>query len=68
MARVNKFGYIERITSSNNCGRSKSSATWRNWWFVKCSSTNRGSIDIGKVILPKEYIGERIRIKIEVIE
>ena len=42
----------------------------RSWWLVKYSSPNKGYIYWGKKIIwiPKEYIGKKLRFKVEVVE
>ncbi len=45
-----------------------SKAVQRNWWLVKNASKNRGSVQLGSLILPEEFVGKRVRFKIEVIE
>lgn len=65
MARVNSRGYLERITYGN----SKVCTNWRDWWLVKpFSSSLRGKINLREIYLPPQYIGKRIRFKIEVLD
>jgi len=68
--RVNEQGYVERKSmGSGKPSGGNSRAVWRNWWLVKYHGTckeERGQI--GKLQLPKEYIGKRVRFKIEVME
>jgi len=46
-----------------------SSILFRNWFLVKQNSKNRGKIQLGSSInTPKELIGKRIRLKIEVLK
>lgn len=43
----------------------------RNWFLIKTISKNRGGIFLGKnryILTPKELIGKRIRLKIEVLK
>lgn len=46
---------------------------YRNWWLVRNSSTKIGKCGIvyisGKpLVLPMEFIGKKIRLKIEIVE
>lgn len=46
-----------------------SPATYRDWWLVKYMSKERARpIKLGTVNIPKEYIGQRIRFKVELVE
>jgi hypothetical protein len=40
----------------------------RNWFIIRENRFNKGILKIGAIILPKEFIGKKIRIKIEVYE
>jgi len=65
MAKVNNFGYVER----GDGRRITKGSIVRNWWLVKihCSS-DTGRITLGAVCFPKEYMGKRVRFKIEILE
>lgn len=64
MAGVNKQGYVVRASQgARGQSRSKTAKILRDWWLVKTGTT----IKIG-IVFPKEYLGKRIRIKIEVVE
>jgi len=72
MARINKEGYLERKRVGNR-GKSKSKIwdkkKWRDWWLVKSNNTgSRGVINLTTIMLPKEYIGKKIKIKFEIIK
>ena len=58
MARVNSQGYIERL---------RVKGCWRNWWLVKHRTPNQGELKL-RIILPKKYLGKKIRLKVELIE
>jgi hypothetical protein len=70
MAYINSQGYMERRTNSKKGTGTK--ATKRNWWLIR----NRGArkqfcIAIGKsgeIYFPIEYLGKRVRLKVEVVE
>jgi len=69
MVYVNKEGYLERQTRVGK-KNPHSKPTKRAWWFVKHhNGGNRGCIQtITKgIILPKKYIGKRVKFKIEVL-
>ena len=69
MARINKFGYLERKTSGRNRGKGFGKTIYRNWWLVKWFDTrNQGIISFSQIYLPPQYIGKRVRFKIEVIK
>jgi len=61
--KVNQQGYLEKKVNSG-----KGVKSWRNWWLVTHSYhpklTCSNAIHIS---LPKEYVGKRIHIKIELI-
>ena len=70
MPYINKNGYLER----SSCGGKRNptgKGTKRDWYLVKagCSEGARGWIGInGKSIyLPKEFIGKKIRFKVELL-
>jgi len=43
--------------------------TPRNWWLVKYDAHGCGGrIELGCLCLPMQYVGKRIRLKVEVIE
>lgn len=66
MARINNHGYVERITSSK-AGR-KSAAVYRNWWLVTASEGKNAAPIQFTVTLPPEYIGQKIRFKVELLK
>lgn len=55
-----KSGYIHRRKAKN---------VFRNWWLVKTrGSTQTEQITLGKVSLPKEYMGKKVRFKVEIMD
>ena len=60
MPRINNLGYLER---KNN----KETPT-RNWWLVKYGKRKEGIIPMKNIYAPKEYIGKKVRIKIELVD
>jgi len=63
-----KEGYVEKRGGRSAMGKT----VWRNWFLVKHKSLGEyGQIPFGanySLILPKKYVGKRIRFKVEVIE
>lgn len=60
MTTVNKIGYLTRNKKTNP----------RNWWLVKhhLGRTNTGSISLNTITFPKQYIGKKVRFKVEIME
>lgn len=59
-------GYVQRLTSTNH---RRNGRTYRDWWLVKYTQgRNSGTISLTNLNLPPQYIGKKIRIKIEVKE
>ncbi len=68
MSRVNEYGFLERTNGGQHSLKAGRSII-RDWWLVKFGNvTSRGRVDLGVVSLPKEYVGKRIRFKIEIVE
>lgn len=75
MVYVNKFGYLERKHSGAR-SNTMNKGTKRSWWFVKYGrSETTGYITFGLsqkrqlwISLPKEYIGKRVKFRIEVVD
>lgn len=59
---INKYGYVERKTTSQTSKGGQNRATRRSWWLVN----HYKIINIGRLSIPKEYLGKRIRLKVEV--
>ena len=74
MARVNEEGYIERRTAGKNHQSRKKGGRviWRDWWLIKHSvkgnKRSYGLFVIGSIALPKNYIGKKIRLKVEIVK
>jgi len=57
---INTQGYVFRNSSKG---------TPRNWWLIKSRGSKKGSqIMIKSIYFPNKYVGQRIRIKIEVVD
>mgnify|MGYP003396291529 CR=1 FL=1 len=44
---------------------------WRNWWLVRFTGSGGGVISLGRagdVTFPNEWIGRRVRFRVEVID
>ena len=72
MARINKYGYLDRVVPSSpkRGGRNTGSkyTVRRDWWLVKDYGSYTPLIPIRGISLPKNYIGKRIRLKIQIEE
>jgi len=71
MTQINKNGYVERRT----CGKGKMGTRsndiniiYRDWYLVRYSSKNFGRVDLGVVILPKRFIGKKVKFQMKVIK
>lgn len=61
--RINNDGYLER-KPLYRC----ENPLYKDWWLIKAKGQAGVLYVSGKTIyLPKEYIGKRIRIKLEII-
>lgn len=40
----------------------------RNWFWIKSGAGGQGCLSVGFMSLPKELIGKKIRLKVEVFE
>lgn len=62
MARVNKFGYVERKAYGRESLKNDHFYNYRSWWLVKHNTL------ISLKINMESYAGKRVRFKVEVIE
>jgi len=65
MARINADGYVERKT--------RGESIYRDWWFIKVRESRDlcgfAAMQVGlKICFPSQYIGKKIRLKVEVLE
>ena len=37
----------------------------RNWWLIKVGTNNSAYVELGRVTLTKEFIGKKVRFKVE---
>lgn len=65
--KIDGNGYLTRRTTAS--GRHvESPKEFRNWWLVKfCSTGYQGQIHVGNVLFPPQYVGKKVRFKIEVV-
>ena len=65
MVTIDSEFYLERKTNGGK-------GTKRNWWLVKTQlsgvNSYTGAVDFGAIHLPKEFIGKRVRFKMEIVE
>ena len=68
MVYINKQGYLERHTRGGQ-KNPNSKGTTRAWWFIKARSERKANY-CGYVFLafPREYVGKKVRFKIEFVE
>ena len=61
--------YVYR-TPGGKPNKGRAMNVYRNWWLIKYigSKTFCGYLGIKGIYLPQEFIGKKIRLKIEVIE
>ena len=48
--------------------RTESKKSFRNWFLIKTTSKRSGQLNIGKIQFPSQFIGKRVRLKVEVIK
>ena len=57
---IDKDGYLSRRTSKG---------IYRNWFLIKYQNPGEvGGIAVSLLVIPKKYIGKRVRIKVEIEE
>lgn len=64
--RISKEGYLERQT-----GRvSHIESGYRDWWAIRATIGRFGVLHLGKttICFPEEYVGKKVRFKIEVMD
>lgn len=60
--------YVTRVSKGSARNRGKLvKKTYRNWFLIKYTGDVL-AVQIGTIVFPKDFIGKRIRLKIEVIE
>ena len=70
--KVNQYGYIVRrkvgVGNGGRTRRTDDNRVYRDWYFVKFATENRGYLALENLYFPKEYIGKKVKLKVEVIE
>ena len=61
-------GYLARRSGRKESVRGKHKGGYRDWFLIKYSSTNSATLKISDISLPHEYIGKKVRFKIEIIK
>ena len=46
----------------------ESKKSYRNWFLIKFNSINRGQLNAGNIIFPKEFIGKKVMLKVIVLD
>ena len=65
MVVMNDQGYLAKKVR----GGKRSRHVFRDWWTVKWVKDDRAGFDIrSTVLLPDEYAGKRVRLRIEVVD
>ncbi len=59
--------YVCRQTSGKRWGKKRRERIYRDWYLVKWGS-NVGVVCATSICFPKEFIGKKIRLKIEIME
>lgn len=57
MVYINYLGYLE---TQQRKGKHEG-----DWWIVRVKG-NKGVVPVNDILLPKEYIGKRVRFKVQV--
>ena len=61
--------YVAKMATLGGKGHiSKTGQVFRNIHHIRAYSLNQGSVTIGNLKFPKEFIGKRIRLKIEEVD
>jgi hypothetical protein len=60
---INSKGYLCRRCAGGQHCKTK----YREWFLIKSTQYGTGIIDLTRVILNKEYVGKKCRLKIELI-
>lgn len=67
LARVNDEGFLER-RSQGAAAFGSGKGSWRDWWLVKNNYVGDvGVVHLKGVCLPIEYVGRRVRFRVEVV-
>lgn len=68
---ISDEGYLQRQTTGTPCKQNVKGKVqakiYRDWWFVKANK-NRGYVTFKSVIFPEQYVGKKVRFKVEIME
>jgi len=59
--------YVAKMTSGGG-GGNRTRTIYRNWWLVKQNSSTSCGITIRTISFPKEFVGKKVRLRLEVID
>lgn len=66
---ITKQGYLSRRVTGSPRKVKNYYPSYRDWWLVKWNSSgSSGVVQMNSVTLPKEFVGKKVRFKIEVYE
>ena len=65
MTKVNALGYLERNPTLNS---HSAHYKGKDWWIIKYGHKTSGTIKLGIVFFNKNWVGKKIRIKIEEVK
>lgn len=63
-----KKGYVCRRVAKGKGRIPDDPHASRNWWLLKGYEKRAPSITLAKIVFPMEYIGKKVRLKIEILE
>jgi len=63
-----EYYICRRSPGSSRQGGKKEEKVFRNWWLVKARSGVSGYVPIGTIVFPKEFLGKKVRFKIELVD
>lgn len=67
--RSNGEYYLERKTTRRGNNKSyDEDCNYRDWWLIKYAECSLGVIPLRSAYIPKELIGKRVRIKLEILK
>lgn len=67
---VVRHGYLARLAPVKMVGHHWRDSSYRDWWLVKYRNDRdkTGFVDLRRIMLPADYVGKRIRFKVDVLE
>ena len=71
MTTISEEGYLQRQTTGTPCKQNVKGKVqakiFRDWWLVK-SHKNKGYVAFETVMLPEQYVGKKVRFRVELLE